>query len=76
MLATEPQLTVVVNGEQRCADLRENFEFNAGDLVTVDDYEVLPKYSYMAENGVLRITEPFYVWLHKASGQGWLLMPQ
>ena len=76
MLATEPQLTVAVNSNKQSAGLCEHLNFNVTDSVVVDGYEVLPKYSYLAENGVLSINEPFYVWLHKASGQGWLLKPQ
>lgn len=76
LLATEQRLTVVVNGKEQQANLRDPLRFNADDFVTVDDIEVLPKYSYLANNGVLTISEPFYHWLHRVTGQGWLLMPQ
>ena len=51
-------------------------EFNANDTVTVDGTEILPKYQYLAVDGKLTITEPFYRWYHRVSGQGWLLTPQ
>lgn len=76
LLDTKHTLTVVVNGNQQYVDLHQHLQFNAIDSVVVDGVEVLPKYSYMARNGVLTIDEPFYIWLHKASAQGWLLRPQ
>jgi len=76
LLATEPHLTIVINGKEQQANLRDPLSFDADDSVTIDDIEVLPKYSYLANNGVLTIPEPFYHWLHRVTGQGWLLMPQ
>ena len=51
-------------------------EFSANNTVTVDGEEILPKYQHLAVNGRLTISEPFYQWYHRVSGQGWLLTPQ
>jgi len=51
-------------------------DFAATDTVTVDGVEILPRYQYLVVDGRLTITEPFYQWYHRASGQGWLLTPQ
>ena len=76
LLATDLCLDVVVNGAQLSAGLHDCLSFNATDTVTIDGIEVLPKYSYLVDNGVLTIPEPFYRWYHRVSGQGWLLEPQ
>jgi len=73
--ATEHHLDVEVNGQLTRVGILDNLEFNATDSVTIDGYEVLPRYQYLAENGMLKINEPFYRWYHRASGQGWLLNP-
>ena len=75
LLATELHLTVTVNQQSYRAALLDSLEFDVNDVVTIDNYEVLPKYSYLATDGKLKITQPFYQWLHHASAQGWLLTP-
>jgi hypothetical protein len=76
LLDTELQLDVVINGKHSCAGLRDQLVFDAGDVVSVDSIEILPRYQYLTENSVLTISEPFYCWYHRVSGQGWLLKPQ
>ena len=75
LLATECKLDVVVNGIPSQVDLHSSLQFQCTDLVTVDGIEILPKYEYLSQNGVLDINEPFYQWLHRITGQGWLLVP-
>jgi hypothetical protein len=75
LLATELKLNVVVNGTAVDADLHSKLIFNAHDMVTIDDIEILPRYHHLTNNGKLTITEPFYNWYHTVSGQGWLLVP-
>jgi hypothetical protein len=75
LLATELTLRVVVNGTITIVNLHDHMSFEADDAVTVDDIEVLPQYCYLTNNGKLTISEPFYNWYHKISGQGWLLTP-
>lgn len=75
LLATELSLEVMVNGQRARAGLHDNLKFQANDTVEIDGIEILPKYRYLAQDGVLSITGPFYGWLHSASGQGWLLEP-
>jgi hypothetical protein len=75
LLATDLRLDICVNNNKYQAGIRDTLEFDADDTVIVDGYEVLPRYQYLAENGVLKINEPFYCWYHRASGQGWLLNP-
>lgn len=75
LLATELTLTVVVNGQIQTAGLHDALTFNENDSVSVDGIEVLPAYKNLAVNKVLKISEPFYQWYHRASGQGWLLSP-
>jgi len=75
LLATELKLTVTVNGSTRLAKLGEPLKFDMDDTVTVDKIEILPKYRHLAAEGVLCISEPFYRWYHRVSGQGWLLFP-
>lgn len=76
LLATDLYLDVVVNGEHQRANLHDFLSFEITDTVTIDDIEILPRYSYLANNGVLTILEPFYRWYHRVSGHGWLLEPQ
>jgi hypothetical protein len=75
LLATDLKLNVVVNGKAIDANLHDPLIFNAHDTVTVDDVEVLPRFHYLANNGTLTISEPFYNWYHRISGHGWLLTP-
>jgi hypothetical protein len=75
LLATDFQLTVVVNGKTTAVNLHDMLIFDADDTVTVDDVDILPKYLYLASNGKLTISEPFYRWYHRVSDQGWLLTP-
>lgn len=76
LLATEQHLDVVINGSTSVAGLHDHLTFGQYDVVTVDGIDVLPWYQHMAVNGVLQISEPFYCWYHRVSGQGWLLEPQ
>ena len=76
LLATKQHLDVVINGSTSVAGLHDHLTFSQHDVVTVDGIEVLPRYQYMASNGVLQIAQPFYCWYHTVSGQGWLLEPQ
>lgn len=76
LLATDLPLTVVVNNAVYSVELFLPLEFDATHTVTVDGIEVLPKYQYLAVDGRLTITKPFYQWYHEVSGQGWLLKPQ
>jgi hypothetical protein len=50
--------------------------------LTIDGEEILPKYQYLANpptdyidfNQVWTLNIPnFYIWLHEASGQGWIV---
>jgi len=75
LLATDLKLTIQVNGCIRVCDLHEPLCFNHDDHVLIDGIEVLPRYSHLVINGTLRISAPFYQWLHHASDQGWLLLP-
>lgn len=75
LLATKLELEIVVNGKRFNAGLLDHLTFQSQDTVQIDGVEVLPKYNHLAVNGVLEIREPFYCWLHRVSGQGWLLMP-
>lgn len=76
LLATDFNLDVVVNGQSQVCGLDAVLTFDSSDRVTIDNIEVLPKYQYLAQDNKLCITEPFYQWHHKVSGQGWLLTPQ
>ena len=75
LLATDLKLTVVVNGKTTDANLHDLLIFDADDTVTIDDGDILPGYRYLAINGKLNISEPFYCWYHQVSAQGWLLTP-
>jgi hypothetical protein len=76
LLATDQHLAVCVNSTVRSVVWGMPMEFDDTDAVTVDGVEILPKYQYLAVNGRLTISEPFYRWYHRVSGQGWLLTPQ
>jgi len=73
--ATELCLDVVVNGQATKNYLYDHLTFDTDQIVTVDEIEILPKYTYLAINGKLHIDQPFYMWYHQVSGQGWLLKP-
>jgi hypothetical protein len=75
LLATDLKLDIVVNGTVISAGLHEVLIFDTNDTVIIDNIEILPKYQYLADNGKLTISEPFYCWYHRLSGQGWLLTP-
>jgi hypothetical protein len=75
LLATDLKLDIVVNGTVMFAGLHEMLIFDTNDTVVIDNIEILPKYQYLADNGKLTISEPFYCWYHRLSGQGWLLTP-
>jgi hypothetical protein len=75
LLATDLKLDIVVNGKTLSAGLHEVLVFDADDTVIIDNIEILPKYQYLVDNGKLTISEPFYRWYHRLSGQGWLLTP-
>lgn len=76
LLATKACLIVTVNGQEHRVDLCDTLKFDANDSVTVDGIDILPRYRHLANNQVLEISEPFYQWLHRVSGQGWLLVPR
>lgn len=75
LLDTDLQLEISVDGESLTAGLDDFLVFDSSRVVVVDGIEVLPKYNYLADNGMLTIAEPFYSWYHRISGQGWLLKP-
>ena len=76
LLDTKLELKVTVDGQQSTAALKEPMSFDEASRVEIDDIEILPRYRHLAVNGTLEIDEPFYCWLHRVSGQGWLLAPQ
>jgi hypothetical protein len=76
LLATELHLVVLVNNTTYSVGLGMPLEFDVNNHVTVDGVEILPKYQYLAVDGKLTISVPFYQWHHEVSGQGWLLKPQ
>jgi hypothetical protein len=75
LLATKAQLVVSVNGVEKLYNLYDTIVLDATQTVTINGYEILPKYHYLAQDGVLTIPAPFYSWYHIQSGQGWLLIP-
>jgi hypothetical protein len=75
LLATELYLDVVVNNKQGRSGLHDVLTFDVNHTVTIDTIEILPKYNYLAKDGVLTIDQPFYQWLHHVTAQGWLLEP-
>jgi hypothetical protein len=76
LLATDLYLDVTVNGKSICQNLNDTLQFDASDTVSIDGFEILPRYQYLAENNKLTIDKPFYQWLHHVTAQGWLLKPQ
>jgi hypothetical protein len=76
LLATDLHLEVCVNNTTYSVRWDMPMEFDANSTVTVDGVEILPRYQHLAVDRQLTITEPFYQWYHRASGQGWLLTPQ
>lgn len=76
LLDTKLALEITVNGQLVKAGLTDLLKFQSDDIVSIDGIEVLPKYRYLAINNVLEFNEPFYHWLHRVTGQGWLLKPQ
>lgn len=75
LLGTDLKLDIIVNGKAIQADLHKSLSFDANDTVVVDNIDILPKYRYLAKNGKLTMSQPFYCWYHHVSGQGWLLTP-
>ena len=75
LLATKGQLIVIIDGTEQHHSLHDTLILNAKKPTTVNGLEVLPKYSHLAQNDILRIPAPFYTWYHEVSGQGWLLIP-
>lgn len=75
LLAIDLALSIQRNGHMYDHPLLMPLEFAADDRVIIDGIEILPRYDYLADNGVLSIQEPFYRWLHQVTGQGWLLEP-
>ena len=75
LLATKVQLTILVNGIETHAGLFDTSRLDSAQPTTINGYEILPKYHYLARDGILTIPGPFYSWLHEHSGQGWLLQP-
>lgn len=76
LLDTKLALEITVNGQLIKAGLTDLLMFQLDDIVSIDGIEVLPKYRYLVTDNVLEFNEPFYCWLHRVSGQGWLLEPQ
>ena len=76
LLATNLSLELCVNNTAYSVGCGMPLEFDANHTVVVDGIEILPRYQYLAVDGRLTITEPFYQWYHQVSGQGWLLKPQ
>jgi len=75
LLDTKMSLIVIEDHKQLIVGLHDHLQFDADHVVTVDGIDVLPRYRYLAQNGVLTISQPFYHWYHQAAGHGWLLTP-
>jgi hypothetical protein len=75
LVATNAKLTVCIGDKVIHCGLFDTIALDANSTVTINGYEILPKYSYLAQDGILTIPAPFYSWYHKHSGQGWLLHP-
>ena len=80
LLATDASLVVKIvhptgMGEVLYLNLMDEIKLNINTVATINDYEILPKYQYLAQDGILTIPSPFYSWYHEHSGQGWLLNP-
>jgi hypothetical protein len=71
----KPTLSVCVDGVIMHYDLHCTLMFKCDANVHIDGFEVLPKYQYLCYENYLHIDQPFYVWLHHVTGQGWLLDP-
>jgi hypothetical protein len=75
LLDTKAQLTIIADGVETSAGLHDNLSLVAHKPTSINGIEILPKYDYLAVDGVLDIPGPFYTWYHSVSGQGWLLVP-
>lgn len=75
LLATNGYLTVVADGNTTVYGLFDIISLDASLPTTINNYEILPKYQHLAQDGQLTIPAPFYSWYHKVAGQGWLLCP-
>lgn len=75
LLATKANLIVIIDGIETQCGLFDTISLDATKPTTVNGQEILPKYSYLAQDGILTIPAPFYAWYHEHSGQGWLLKP-
>ena len=75
LLATNAELAVLIDGVETKFNLFDTIVLDANKPAIVNGIEILPKYSYLAQDGVLTIPAPFYSWYHEVSGQGWLLNP-
>jgi len=69
-------------------DLFDTFHFNCSIIkgavevikIAINGHEIMPVYLHLAEPSTnwitskweLNITEPFYPWYHKITGQGWI----
>ena len=73
--ATKLSLRVCVDGVVMDYDLHHTLIFNSSAKVEIDGFEILPKYQHLCYENTLHIDQPFYVWLHHVTGQGWLLDP-
>lgn len=70
---TNLRLTVCVDGVTMSCDLHSTLVFKGDSKVYIDGLEILPKYQYLCYKNNLHIDQPFYIWLHHVTGQGWLL---
>jgi hypothetical protein len=75
LLAINANLIVITDGTETLYQLFDTIVLDSTKPTTINGYEILPKYQYLAHDGILTIPGPFYSWLHEHSGQGWLLRP-
>lgn len=82
LLATETWIDVEITAvqgasHQRC-HLLQLIELQVKDPVSVkiDGFEVLDRGQFTPQGWHLAISEPFYRWRHRVTGQGWLLVPR
>ena len=75
LLAIEPKLVVRTDNRIINMGIRDTIALDCTQPTTINGLEVLPKFSYLAHDGLLTIPAPFYSWYHEHSGQGWLLKP-
>lgn len=75
LLAIKAKLIVIIDGTETLCELFDTIVLDSTKPTTINGYEILPKYQYLAQDGILTIPGPFYSWLHEHSGQGWLLQP-